>query len=52
VSCTNSPAAYLTFESPATTEVFTGLANGVTYRFKVAAINDVAVGTTGKIPTP
>jgi predicted phage tail protein len=46
------PSETLTFFSNATTEVFTGLTNGVTYRFRVQARNDVGTGAYSKVSNP
>jgi hypothetical protein len=46
------PAASVTFESTMTTQTIGGLTNGVTYRFKVAAMNAVGVGPASKISNP
>jgi hypothetical protein len=40
-----SPRPPVTFPSPVTTQTVTGLTNGVTYRFRVQAVN--AVGLSG-----
>jgi len=39
-----------TFDSTATTEAITGLANGTSYRFQVAAKNTVGPGPTQRCP--
>ena len=39
------PLARVTFSSVSTTQTITGLTNGVTYRFKVAAINGLGTGS-------
>ena len=41
-----------TFNSTGTIQTFTGLSNGVTYRFKVAAINGIGTGPTSKVTNP
>jgi SAM-dependent methyltransferase len=46
------PALWVTFNSPATTQTIGGLTNGVTYRFKVAAFNDVGTGVSSKASNP
>jgi SAM-dependent methyltransferase len=47
-----APQAPAIFESPVTTQTVTGLTNGVTYRFKVAAINEVGTGPQSLISNP
>jgi hypothetical protein len=42
----------VTFASPATTQTVTGLTNGITYRFKVAALNAAGTGPASKVTNP
>jgi hypothetical protein len=42
----------VTYDSTATTQTITGLTNGTTYRFKVAAINALGAGPTSKVTKP
>jgi SAM-dependent methyltransferase len=46
------PELSVTFNSPATTQTIGGLTNGVTYRFKVAAFNEMGTGTASKVSNP
>ncbi len=41
-----------TFSSTATTQIVTGLTNGTTYRFKIAAVNAVGTGPASKVTNP
>lgn len=44
--------ATATFPTAATTQVLTGLGNGLTYRFRVAAVNAVGTGPQSGMPGP
>jgi hypothetical protein len=46
------PLPSRTFNDTATTQTITGLANGTTYRFKVAAVNAIGTGPTSTISNP
>jgi SAM-dependent methyltransferase len=46
------PELSITFNSQATTQTIGGLTNGVKYRFKVAAFNDVGTGTSSRVSNP
>ncbi len=47
-----SPQPSVPFNSTATTETVTGLTHGVTYRFKVAAVNGIGTGPSSKVSNP
>jgi hypothetical protein len=46
------PAVTQTFNSPATTQIVTGLASGTTYRFSVAAKNARGTGPQSMVSNP
>jgi hypothetical protein len=46
------PIATRDFDSNATTQIFTGLTNGTTYRFRVQANNDFGTGAFSKVSNP
>src|SRR4051812_5705055 len=47
-----APATSTTFNSTATTQTVTGLTNGTSYRFKVAAINAIGTGSQSGLSNP